>query len=220
VIEFARSSGDSLSLDDDGAFQMRRTNGSRVGRFAGQLDDADLEAIRRDSDAAAGTEREDRTEPWRSGATGELLTVGGVVVAELDQHEEPAGPWGAVIAACRRLLDELVAHPSGALELELTADPLSGRLRHIGSSPVAVDLSAAGVEAYLAGADGSTLGSWSSAIPGTTEADRTIAPGWEADLGLAEAGFSLGEGRSCEVTVSLALPDPVPYPATLWESVS
>ena len=215
---YSTSAGDNLEVDGDGGFRMRLLTGARVGRFAGKVDEAaarELEsAVSRATDAGAPA----RDEPWRSEATTGLITVDGTVVFEFDVHDEIEGPWADVVARARGLVEELVDQPAAALALELSSGPLHGVVRHVGNETLRADLGEASVEAYLVGSDGATYGSWSGDL-GAHDQGTDIGPGWEADLQLEQSGFELTDGRACEVTVYLALPDPVPYQAQLWGRV-
>lgn len=216
TIGYSTSSGDSLEVDADGAFRMRVLTGSRVGRFAGTVEHDAGQQLELAASAAREAGSSARVEPWRSEATTGSISIDGTVVFEFDVHDDIAGPWADVVDRARALVEVLLDQPLAALALELRAQPLHADVRHIGSDPLTVDLSSATVEAYLVGSDGATHGSWTGRLEAP---DTGIEPGWEADLRLEEAGFELTDGRACEVTVHLALPDPVPYPAQLWGRV-
>ncbi len=215
MLAFRRSTGEELDVADDASFTMRRVVAAcRVGRFAGTVPAASFDELRTAIEQASSVDPPAHEGPWTADGGTESLTVGDTVV-EVDPYEEPAGPWGALVAACRALLDDLTQQPSGAVELEVTADPLAARLRQVGDEPAPADLAGATVEAYLMGADSSTLGSWSATIESPPAAG---AVGWELDLGLGAAGFTPADGATCEVTVALTINDPFPFAAIVSAS--
>jgi hypothetical protein len=222
ILSFIRSTGEQLEIEDDGTFRMRRAHGtSFAGWFAGRLAASLSDRLRGAVTAADGGGRPNRREPWAPGATTETLFGSeGDVLLEVDAHEELPPPWAEVVALSRSLLDELTSQPVAAIQLEVTGSPLAARLRHVGRESLVADLEGATVEAYLSGPDSATLGSWSSSVDPRYASGGSITPGWETDLGLAAAGFTMEPGRSCQVDVSFTLRDRRPLPASVSASVS
>jgi hypothetical protein len=228
ILSLSRSTGEELEVDDDGTFEMRRVSGvNRAGWFAGKIDTDLSERLHRAVTAVEGREPPEHDGPWSSGATTDTLYGSqGDVLIQVDAYEDGPAPWAEALALARQLLDDLISQPSAAIELALSASPLSALLRHVGSKEVTIDPGVATVEAYLMGPDSATLGSWSSTVhlhPDTSGADdktASIGPGWETDLDLGAADFTLAPGCSCQVSASFTLREGGAISASVWATTS
>ncbi len=106
----------------------------------------------------------------------ELVELGDAVLRTGATAEVP-GPWGELLARCRRA----IAGPGEALAaVTVEDDPAGLRLVHRGSEPLRVGLGAL-VATLVASRDGAEVGSASSRIKdGVVEAE----PGWSLPINL------------------------------------
>lgn len=164
-----------LFVEPDGSFRMWRSNDEAVGRFAGTLPDpagfATLAA------AAAATAPPDGGGTSSPDATDDELRVGEAVLTTRPS-DRGSGAWGAVLEACRSLLDALLDQPSAAIALELPS-PGIARLVHAGSSTLPIELGAMRIAAEVY-RDTSRIGAASPDSPGVHHVDA--GPGWSLEI--------------------------------------
>lgn len=109
--------------------------------------------------------------------------------AVLGRHQEGDEAWAAVVEAARRLLVELTASATAALDLRAGEDGL--RLVHVGGSALTLDGSGATARAERIGDDGSVLSEWHlplAGLPGEAGA------GWSLSVDLPHEATN-GPGR-------------------------
>lgn len=189
-----------LVINDDGTFEMERAFANeRAGRFAGTVPTHAFSSLQDTARAIEPDTTDDSGNddaPITPDSSTELVDVDGTTFTA-GPYDEPDGARGALFATLRTLLDELTDQPKAALELDLDA----AALRHAGTDPVTIDFTNAHVNASLTNADGASLGNWAGTLDGGIE---QAGPGWQRDLGLADAGFEPlrpGDGRGMYVTV-------------------
>jgi hypothetical protein len=218
LVSFRRSGGREPSDDErldvwpDGRFEARRTvGGRRIGRFAGELDEADLADLEGKAAAAAGAGDVNVATPM-DGATVSVIVAGAELRA--GSNEPLDGPWGDLVGGVKSLLDgPVLGAPVAGLELDATAS--QAVLRHIGDAPLEVDTASVAVRAVRLDAQGAVLGRWQgTAAPAQVEdAPRTAAAtwvtadaGWELDLPFRH-GLELTLDDRLQVWVTLQVRD-------------
>ena len=200
-----------LEVRDDGTFRMWRSFAPAVGRFEGRV--PDVAALRALADATAGVPPPN-TEELTPDASVEILESDGVE-ASVEATEHPGGPWGTLLAACRSLLNELLAQPSAALVAFIESRDRV-RIEHRGTEvlPIELDLAAAyltlwrdGREQSYAAAYGEGRGR-AEAGPGwsTTFDLRGIEPDAEGTLGSSVSLAVEDDGTLVGVTINRATP--------------
>jgi hypothetical protein len=111
------------------------------------------------------------------------------VRAVLGQHDNPDGPWGALVARLRQLLADLTVRPTAATALQV--GPWGARLAHRGGGPLRLDLRALSVQAVLR--EGyRRLDDWraeDAGMPG----EIVTGPGWSLALPFGH-GFAVPDG--------------------------
>jgi hypothetical protein len=182
AVEFRRLGGappperEVLQVDGDGRFTLWRSIGSpAVGRFSGGVPDpAGLAALVAAVEGEQGTGRVEVP----AGAPVEEVEVGGAVAAaEADLN--PPGPWGPLLAACRRLTESLTDQPDAAVALVGVEAPGRWRLEHRGTGVLPLELDHAELLLTL-WRDGQQAG---TAGTGPLGAGRVEAgPGWTLEL--------------------------------------
>jgi hypothetical protein len=216
MIQYKRTGGsrpprdrELLTVDDKGEFSLWRSIGAAVfpptavGRFAGQLNAGDLAALQKLTQAAqkAG----DLAVVPLPGSVIERVILGDGVNARLGIHDEPDGPWGALLARLRQLLADLTAHPQAALKLTVTAKGDAARLAHLGDQPLRLDLSGLAIRAVLW--EGyKNLGDWRYSGPAEWEGDIVAEPGWSLELPFAH-GHAVRPSMEVVAYVTLAAYD-------------
>src|SRR5438270_6614307 len=134
-----------LTVNDDGRFELWRSNGPIVGRFAGAVPDAT--ALAALVSAAAATPPPAVPSALPPDAATEVVEVGDTS-ATVEAGEGADGPWGELISACRRLLDQLRDEPVAAVAL-VVESPTGARLEHRGREPLPLELDNATVAANV-----------------------------------------------------------------------
>ncbi len=181
-------------LGADGAIEVWRSNGALVGRLAGRAEDAGrLAAL---LEAARG-------EPLPGGratpadAMFEVLEAGDATI-ELKPGDDPGGPWGDLLAACRDAVDHPGA-PIAAIGLVIEG-PGRLRLEHRGSATLRVGLGAVIAETVVF-RDGAQAGLAQARL-----ADGAVdaGPGWSQAFELDPVDAT---GGSLVASVSFAAND-------------
>jgi hypothetical protein len=212
MIQYTRTGGsrpprdrELLTVEDEGKFSLWRSLGAAVfpptavGHFAGKLNANDLAALQKLAQAAqkAG----DLAVVPPPGSSLERVTLADGVNARLGIHDEPDGPWGALLARLRQLLADLTAHPQAALKLTVSAKGDAARLAHLGDQPLRLDLSDLTIRAVLW--EGyKNLGDWRYSGPAEWEGDVVAEPGWSLELPFAHEHET---GPSAEVVAYVTL---------------
>ena len=174
-----------LAVDDDGGATAWRSNGPAVGRFAGPV--ADLPGLRAAVDAARAAEPPDGD--LRADAVAEVIETGGRrarVAARLPVE----GPWGALVEACRRVLDEVTTSPVVAIAGDVGPGARL-RLEHRGDGTLTLELASLDVTFRL-WRDGAQAGE--ARVRGAGEAlDRLDAgAGWSLEVAAEDMDLSGG----------------------------
>ena len=159
---------EQLVLGGDGVLLAWRSNGPTVGRFLGDASDARrirslAEAALPDPTPAGGSVAPD--------AQFEILDIGDRRAVVGADGELP-GPWGALLTACRELI-ERPGEPLAAVAL-LVETPGRIRLEHRGPEPLELGLGALAVSVVGFRAD-AEAGSATTRIPG---GKVEAGPGW------------------------------------------
>jgi hypothetical protein len=200
---------ETLDVEDDGSWRVWRSVGQAIGRFAGSPEVADS-AGKRILELAAAAEGSDPPSKGKfpPDATIERIHVGDRS-ATVPYRHTPDGPWGELVAASRRLLDEAIAHPRAAIRL-VVVGPDRVRLEHRGQEPLPIELGSAQVEATV-WHDGAFVG----AGMGRIDAGHVDAgPGWSLDVPLE--GIDPSAGGEAVIFVSFVADDGGVYiPVTL-----
>jgi hypothetical protein len=211
ILTYVRAGGspprddESLEVDADGNFRLRRTIGTtRVGEFGGTLPPSEAAALRQ---AAAGLDdvpAPDETDDARTpGAPTESIeTISGAIVVASDA-EQPAA-IAALFDTVRALTDDLVEFPLAAIELTARRTPPGASLRSVGATAATVDLASLTTLATVTDADGRTLQTWSSP-PSTVRAPEPAAEGWTRDLALDASRLDRASARGNRLTVRVEL---------------
>jgi len=177
-----------LEVEPDGSFRLWRSIAPVIGRFGGSLPDDETVDLRGLVEAV-GSSSAPRTGKLPPDASVEQVEIGGSLsVFEADGGVE--APWGDLLAACRRLADELVDQPTAAIALELELADGGARIRlvHRGTATLPVELAAARAKVAV----------WRAML---NPANAT-APAF--DLGRVDAG----PGWSAETTAELPALEP------------
>jgi hypothetical protein len=205
LVTYHRSGGfpppddERLTVDDDGTYTLVRTNGApRVGQFAGRIAATERDALRDLAEAAAAAGG--HTGLGVPDAAWEDVLVGSTRATFAGPP--PEGPWGALVTALRRLLNDL-AGPGGT-GLTLKVGRTSARLLVSGDAPQEVDLGHLGGEAVTftaAGALGDRAGLQTSVVRGQ-EQWTELTPGQPVDFAYA-APLAVEPGGRLQVEVRL-----------------
>ncbi len=185
IVRLTRTSGGTapqfsgVEIDDGFAAQAWQTSGHRVGRFARPLSSTERTALRRALTAAASAPPAPPP-ALRPGAVTEQITADGLDLL-LDAHRPPSGGACDLVELLRTLHQDLADSPVAAVELEVTAPPLTARLRHVGTQPLAVRLGSLTLQATVFDEDSGIVDSVSRRIP-APEPDGSVAPGWSLPL--------------------------------------
>lgn len=173
-----------LDVDDDGSFRLWRSIAPVVGRFGGSLPAGSAADIGRLVEAV-GSSAPPRSGSRPADASLEQLEIGGSL-SVFEADADVSAPWGDLLAACRRLADELVDHPIAAIavELELVEGGARIRLVHRGTETLPVELAAARVKVAV----------WR----GMLNPANATAPGF--DLGRVDAGPGWTAGTTASLT--------------------
>jgi hypothetical protein len=210
MITFQRTGGmrmpqfrELLEIRDDASFQMWRSvtaatgAATPIGRFAGTLPDGEFDELRRAADAAAAA----GSRSWlvTPDSPVDRIEIDGAT-AILGMRDPADGPWGALAALLRPLLESLTQWPLAAVQFEMDG---RARLVHLGSEPLDIDLSDLAVEA-VHWRDSEAVGRWSAPNLGLGEV--AAGPGWSLDLP-AGHGFELEPGDRIAMTARFAVRD-------------
>jgi len=186
-----------LTVADDGTAEGWRSSGPVIGRFAGPV--ADPAGLRASVDAVAGVDPPVTSEapPDASIETVEVEGCAASVEAGLPMD----GPWGALLEACREVLDAVVEAPVAAIGADLAP---SGELRleHRGTEALAIEPASLRAELVL-WRDGREAGRASVAGPGGSRIEA--GPGWSLEL--PAPSLDLAGGGRLVATVSLVADD-------------
>ena len=193
---------ESLTVDDDGSLQIRRSSGTpAVGRFRGRLTPDETDRVRALAAAAEGEGSVDAMILPDSS----LVTVGaGSETARYGDGAPPPGAWGELGEVLAELLDRRLEAPVAAIELVLGDDERSARLEHRGDDALAVDLSSLAVRAVLWKGYYELVGEWSSASPPGADARMTAKPGWSVDVPF-DHPFEPGPGQTLHASALFGL---------------
>ncbi|MPZ74725.1 MAG: hypothetical protein GEU74_16180 [Nitriliruptorales bacterium] len=214
LVTYGRGGGrvgpDDLQVTDDGTFTVWRSNhAGPVGRFAGTLESDALSALRSEVEAAAAAGPPDEGVRMPGGAV-EEITIG--EVSAVVSGQDPGGPWSALAARLKTLLDELTAYPSAAVALEV--DDATATLHHRGTEPLGLQLSGLAVHVIRFGPGYARLDEWRSP-PQETADEVQAGPGWTLDLPF-DHGLPVAADQSLQVIVSLEAYDgPAAYPVQI-----
>ncbi|MGH9134028.1 MAG: hypothetical protein ACRDZZ_08840 [Ilumatobacteraceae bacterium] len=184
-----------LEIASDATFEMWRSLGRAVGRFAGAVPDADqlAEQIDRALDARPPLHKD-----LAMDASLERIEVGETTVA-LGARETPDGAWGALFERCRALLSDLTEQPLAALVL-VVDDPALPRLEHRGTEELMIELiqPVAVATVWRDGVHVDTVRGAAGVID-TVEA----GPGWDLDIPLPDMRGVDGDRVVIQVAVDV-----------------
>lgn len=168
-----------VEIGDDFTALGWQTFGDRVGRFRRALTATERQAVERALDAArvAGP-TPPAGGPRRPGATTERIIADGVDLVVGD--DTPAGATG-LVDRLRDLQADLADSPVAAVELEVTAPPLGGRLRHVGAEPIAVRVASLTVSVAVFGPDNALVDTVDRTVGASVVGDL-IKSGWTLTL--------------------------------------
>jgi hypothetical protein len=174
-----------LQLQADGSLSMWRSVARAVGRFTGPAEaGATIAALAREAAAAPVPAARE----LGADTTMDRLEVGDAVVT-LGEWDHLPGPWGALLDACRALLEPLLDRPTAAIRLVQTS-PTTVRLEHLGDGVLTIELGAAVVQVELR-RDGLPAGG-----PEPVEIDGTrvdAGPGWSLEVEVSPVGLTPGD---------------------------
>jgi hypothetical protein len=196
IVTYSRGGGwrppvdrELLEIRGDGDFTMWRSVSlaAPVGRFAGRLDPATQDALRRHLESAVRAGSIELT------AEPDAAFEGIVVKDEADQttrasagmgsSNQREGPWGDLVKELRRLLHDLTRFPRAAIALEMDERARDARLVQLGEEPLRLDLSGLTVRVSLWDHEDIIAGDWTE--QGKRSGDRAdveARPGWSLDL--------------------------------------
>ncbi len=200
-----------LAVAADGSWTAWRSIGAAIGRFAGAAGTGAADAGERIVELA---EAAAAAEPPRAGELPPDATVDSLEVAgrsaTIGSRDEPEGPWGALFAACRGLIEAATDHPAAAIALVI-AGPDRVRLEQRGAGALTVELG----EAPVQGAVWTPAGEFVATGTGRLPAGRVEAgPGWSLDVALE--GIDAATEGQLVVSVSFVADDGGVYiPVTL-----
>jgi len=210
VIRFSRAGGmrlpqfhEVLEIDKAGTYRMWRSVSKAsalpapIGRFAGRVAEAQLDALGEAAARAAGV----GSGAWlvRPDSPVDTIDVDGAE-ATLGIHDEGDGAWETLVGLVRPLLKELTASPEAAIALDVDG---GATLVHLGTQPLPVDLSTVELRA-VHWRDDEALAEWSATI---SEPDEVAArPGWRLALPF-QHGFDLEADDRLTVGVTFAVHD-------------
>jgi hypothetical protein len=209
-----RTGPDELTIAGDGTFELwRSSHAGPVGRFAGTVDDTTLASLRSEVDGATAAGPLDEGVRLPGGRTEEIRS-GDLAVVMPD--EDPGGPWGALAAHLRGLLDELTAFPAAAVTLEVSDS--GAALHHRGTEPLTLRLGDLSVHVIRYGPGYARQDEWRS--PPAAGANEPVAaePGWSLDLPF-DHGLPVQSDDALQVVVSLeAFRGPAAYPVQVVQA--
>lgn len=217
---------ESLEVDGDGTFRLRRTTGSSVaGAFAGTMPADRLAALQA---AAAGVADEPGGDPPPSGRTIEYLATAEHGIA-LGSGSTPPPSWIELASVLRHLVLDLVDQPAAAVGAELVDGGHRLVIRQLGPEAIEVDPDSASISLEAIDEAGQRVGAWEAQLAdllpevgdpeGDGDDDWERPPGWFLDVelphdlppgrvrGTLEIWIKTGDG-SC--TAALHLEAPVP----------
>jgi hypothetical protein len=187
------SDDESLEIEDDGSFELRRTNGSPVaGVFAGTVPADRLTALRAAAEAATGAPAGEAAPP-PSGRTIEYVATeeDGISIVS---GSTPPPAWDELATVLRHLVLDLVDQPTAAVGAELVEGGRRLVLRQLGPEPVEADPDRATLSLEAVDESGQQLGAWSTSLAdlvgdvpeakgdGTDSWERP--PGWSLEIDL------------------------------------
>ncbi len=198
-----------LDVEADGSWRAWRSVGQAIGRFAG--DGA--------TTLAALAERAATESPPPTGELPPDASVDRITITQAGRRrshvrsfgstQRPAGAWGELVAACRALLDDAIAHPTAAIGLVVTAPDLV-RLEHRGDGPLPIELGSAQVEATVWKDGAFVVAGSGQIVAGHVDA----GPGWSLEVPLT--GIDPSASGDAVVFVSFVADDGGVYiPVTL-----
>jgi hypothetical protein len=218
LVRYGRSGGrppaddEHLIVEDDGAYRARRTvAGARVGRFAGRLTEAGLDALRAAVDGVRDAADIAVLTP-HDGAT-EVVEAAGHA-ARMGSNEAPPQPWRTLVLALRQAIDtDAVADPVAALELR--AGTRAAVVAHAGTETLEVDVASVVVRVVRLDAEGAVLGRWSGREQPAADEDSgqpaadwdDAGPGWTKTLPFTH-GLELAPGDWLQVWVNARVREP------------
>lgn len=184
---------ESLEVDDDGSFRLRRTNGSSVaGAFAGAVP-GDRLATLQAAAAAAAEEPPGDPPPPPSGRTIEYLATAEHGIA-IVRGSTPPPMWAELADVLRRLVLDLVDQPAAAVGAELVDGGRRLVVRQLGPEAVETDPGTASISLEALDEAGQQLGTWEAQLADLlTEVDDPEgdgddtwerAPGWSLEVEL------------------------------------
>lgn len=186
------SDDESLEVDDDGSFRLRRTSGSPVaGTFAGTVPAPRLTELRAAAAAAAEEPPGDPPSP-PSGQTIEYLATAEHGVA-IVSGSSPPPRWADLATVLRRLVLDLVDQPAAAVAADLVDGGRRLVVRQLGPEAVEADPDSASISLEAVDEAGQRLGTWEAQLGdlleevGEPEGDRDSwerAPGWSLEVEL------------------------------------
>ena len=193
---------DELLEIDGRAFRLWRSSGAPVaGQFAGTLAASEAEPLDEAVAGVAGVDPPTAVAP--PGSPAETIETADGRRIDLGYLAPVAGPWGALAATLRGLLDGLTDRPLAAVALDVAADGTHARIVHRGSEPIEVDVSALRIAVLAWQGYYEPAGTWDRGpldLPG----GGTVGPGWELDLPFTH-GLPTGDGYALQVAVDFAL---------------
>jgi hypothetical protein len=194
-----------LAVREDGTATGWRSNGPIVGRFASRVDRmGPLRAAI--ADLAGGGQPPGPLELVPDAAWEEVKAAG--LTARFGTDDAVEGPWGALLEACRDLLDEMTDSPTAAIVILVDPDG-HVRLEHRGDGMLPLELDSVQVSLTL----------WRDGREASRAAARTSAgrveagPGWSLDV--PDASIDLdGGGKLVAVASFIADDDGVFVPVS------
>ncbi len=195
------SDNESLEVDDDGSFRLRRTAGSSVaGAFAGTVP-ADRLAALRAAAAAASEEPSGDPPPPPAGRTIEYLATADDGIA-LVGGSTPPPRWSELADVLRHLVLDLVDQPAAAVGAELVDGGRRLVVRQLGTDAVEADPESATISLEVVDEVGQRVGTWEAPLgdllpeagdpEGDEDDDWERAPGWFLEV---ELPHDLPSGR-------------------------
>jgi hypothetical protein len=184
-----------LVVDDDGHVTGWQTAGWRVGRFARNLTAAERASLAAALEAAGSTPPEPAegqlaesppadppAAPRPPSGSTEQLVADGLPDVTFASNATPPPGFDDLIEVLRGVRENIAESPVAAIELDVSASPLSARLRHVGTEPV--DVRSDG-ELHLAAvvydADYLEVDRAAPPVP-SAPPNGAVSPGWVLDL--------------------------------------
>ncbi len=176
------SDDESLEVDDDGSFRLRRTNGSSVaGSFAGTVPDDRLAALRAAASAVTDAPADD-AEPPPSGRTIEYLATAEHGLA-LASGSTPPPVWGDLATVLRHLVLDLVDQPEAAIGAELADGGRRLVVRQLGPEAIEADPDSASISLESVDESGQQLGAWEAQLADFLDEVAEPRGRWRRQLG-------------------------------------